>query len=109
MTPVWLGALGWMSMALFIASLSLVFVSFGWIGAAIFLLYAFVGGALVDVVTPIPSYKACIALVRKELEKDVVGSRPSMKGDVVGLFLSSLLLKKVKSIQEDLPSHKRYF
>ncbi len=67
LTPTWLGVLGWLSTMLGVVTTVVVWFEWGWIGLGMFLLYALVGDALVDVVSPLPTYRHCFDVIEREL------------------------------------------
>jgi hypothetical protein len=71
LTPNWIGLLGWIDRGLWIILCPLLFIQFGWISVIIFLLYVFIGGAFIDVITPFPSYNQCFKIIEKSLNKDI--------------------------------------
>ncbi|OGJ68031.1 hypothetical protein A3B61_00310 [Candidatus Peribacteria bacterium RIFCSPLOWO2_01_FULL_53_10] len=108
MTPTWLGALGWLSTLLLIAAFFLIFVAFGWMWALGVVLYAFVGGAIVDVITPIPSYQYCLELAQKEIRKSLAGSIINAASSDQA-FLLLRLSKQIENFKNNIPVYQRYF
>jgi hypothetical protein len=70
MTPTWVGMLGWMLLP-FNAAIAIGFIWLvGWTAGLIWLTYAFLGVALVNWVTPLPSYEHCFELVESSVRGD---------------------------------------
>ena len=70
LTPSWVGALGWLKTAVMLAARFMVWRTWGWIPLASFALYAFVLGALADVISPFPTYRHCFRAIERVLERD---------------------------------------
>jgi hypothetical protein len=86
-TPNWMGALGWLSTALWIIATILTWVAFGWLGGVGVVIYAFIFGALTDIVSPFPTYTHCFNVIESALRS---GPRDLAVDD---------LLDKVRSIR----------
>lgn len=69
MTPPWVGFLGWSHTALFIAVTAVLWITYGWPFGLGALVYGFVGLAVVDMVSPLPTYRFCFKLIEGELDK----------------------------------------
>ena len=74
LTPVWMGFFGWVSQALDIVAVILIFLRFGWIWAAVFLIYSLFGLAMLDMVLPFPTYSYCFRVIKQSLKRDIRSS-----------------------------------
>lgn len=70
LTPNWMGVLGWAGTALLVLNVVLVFIAFGWVYSLLLIFYAFVLGALVDAITPLPSYTHTFNIIGRHLEQE---------------------------------------
>ena len=70
LTPNWMGVLGWAGTALLVLNVVLVFIAFGWVYSLLLIFYAFVLGALVDAITPLPSYTHTFNIIERHLEQE---------------------------------------
>lgn len=69
-TPTWLGILGWADSLLRLAIAALVFTTFGWVWALLWLGFAFSGVVLIDLISPLPTYTHCMNVIGKNLLND---------------------------------------
>ena len=77
MTPAWVGLLGWIHTALIVVVTAILWFAYGWPFGVGALVYSFVGMAIVDAVSPLPTYGFCFRLIERELES-------RMKADTSG-------------------------
>jgi hypothetical protein len=97
-TPAWMGALGYLFVLLEITIAVLVFQSFGWIWAGLWVVFALFGILLVNVVSPIPTYPHCMNIVANSLRKDFV--QATKRRDVDGMERITELFKALKTSRE---------
>ena len=77
MTPTWMGALGWLGIALLFVSGMLVLLAFGWLGIILLAVWAIVGMGVFDVVWPIPSRSQCLEMARREVARGLATATTS--------------------------------
>jgi hypothetical protein len=70
-TPPWAGIMGWISWILLIALAVLIFFVFSWIWSLVLLIYSFAGTALIDLITPVPSYQHCFTKIKIYLNSNL--------------------------------------
>lgn len=70
LTPKWVGVLGWINKLLMLFSVVFAFVFYGLVSIFLVLLYSFIGTALVDTITPWPSYSKCFEIIEKWFTQD---------------------------------------
>jgi len=97
LSPTWLGLLGWANTILCIVISVSLFLELGWFYLSIFLIYVFVGTALIDVITPIPSYNRCFEIIENSLSKDIKKAL-----DVDEKLLLLKLLNKIREIKKNI-------
>ena len=68
LTPNWMGALGWFSTGLAVATGFCAWLVFGWLAVLGVAGYALVIAALVDVVSPLPTYRHCFDVMESCLQ-----------------------------------------
>lgn len=69
MTPAWVGFLGWTHRVLIFVVSGVLWKSYGWPFALGAFVYGFLGLALMDVISPLPTYRFCFRLIEGELDK----------------------------------------
>ena len=69
MTPVWLGLLGWTHTALIFVMTGVLWYFYGWLFGVAAFLYGFAGLALLDLISPLPTYRFCFKLIEAELDR----------------------------------------
>ena len=74
LTPLWIVGLYWVDLGLGLLLAVLILARFGWIWLLVFLVSSLVATALVDVVSPLPSYAQCFGIIKRHLARS---SRPS--------------------------------
>lgn len=72
LTPAWMGLISWVDRALWVLAGLSIFVCFGWLWTAAFLVYSVFGLAMLDVVLPFPSYAYCFRVIRQSLKRDIL-------------------------------------
>ena len=87
MTPPWVGFLGWFHTALIVVVTGVLWLTYGWPFGLGALIYGFAGLAVVDVVSPLPTYRFCFKLIESELDKhastDTSGEFTRLKAQVL--------------------------
>lgn len=71
LTPNWIGILGWADTGLSILLIGLIFIKFGWLWALLAIAFIIFGATIIDVISPIPSYKLCFNLIKRSLKNDI--------------------------------------
>ena len=71
MSPVWIGFLGWTHSALIVVVTFLLWSIYGWPFGIAVLIYSFLGLALLNRVSPLPTYRFCFRLIESELDKRI--------------------------------------
>lgn len=98
MTPVWVGALGWVNTIILIALFIYFVVTSSWLWLATLLLYAFVGTAIIDRFIPLPSYRLCTELVMSGLRKDL--NKHAVAGDEIEKARIMALMLDIKDVAD---------
>lgn len=96
MSPIWLGILGWTNTGLTILLSVLMWISFGWIYTILFWAYALLGTAIVDSITPFPSYNFCFRIIKKSMKKDLSKTQSIEDKEILQEMLS-----KVENIESE--------
>lgn len=95
-TPVWMGAFGWLATILLILGALLVAYAYSWLWAIALIAWHYLGLAMLDVVWPLPSRGQCAALVRREV---MVGmANAAMSGDKDRLMVCGLVLTEIGEV-----------
>lgn len=67
LTPGWMGALGWTSSLLFVISIAAAWWALGWIVALTVVAYGLLLSAIIDVISPLPTYSHCFNIIESTL------------------------------------------
>lgn len=89
LTPSWVGVFGWLNKAFALLTAAVVWAAWGWTAAAGFVLYVFVFGILIDLVSPLPTYRHCFKVITRGLKNDGQTELLRAVEDIQGQYLGS--------------------
>lgn len=87
MTPIWMGALGWIHTALMIVLPLVLWWQYSWIHALGFLVIGTAGLAIFASILPLPTPAFCLRLIMSEIDKGIAA------GNVAALMIKSDVLR----------------
>lgn len=68
LTPGWMGTLGWTSSLLFVISIAAAWWALGWVATLAVVAYGLLLSAIIDVISPLPTYSHCFNIVESTLK-----------------------------------------
>ena len=79
LTPTWLGGLGLIKTILVIGLIIWAYFLHNWIWSAGIIAFAFLGTTIVDIISPLPSYRQCFQIIKKSLKNDIHSHMDNLK------------------------------
>jgi hypothetical protein len=113
MSPMWVGRLVFLSHLTGLALIILTGLYVNWFLAIPCLLYIFLIPGLLDIISPWPTYRHCLSLIKKQLKKEEIFGIDYISGNPRDAELVSYILRLPRYIEEieseDPKNYKRIF